>query len=316
MASSSHTVTINGSFPVLPGPPPPANYIITNWQITFTSLDASPYTITSIQSVTGVGNIYTFFDINDNNTYEPNATTGHLILDLKLYANAITPTTNNIQYLDINQGEASEAQLVITEFGDEEVVTTYGLNYDNIVAMDPFQYTNNNTPSNICFPANTPITIDQGIVAIEKLNPAVHTIDNKRIVAITKTTSVKDYLVRLDKDALGENLPNETTTISPDHKILYKGQLIKAKYFIAQFENVYKVDYKGESLYNVLLEEYYKMNVNNLIVETLHPESDIAQLYNGNARGKKTFYIIKNTMNSIIHKSEPVKNTTISTLRR
>jgi len=168
--------------------------------------------------------------------------------------------------------------------------------------------------SNICFPANTPITVDQGIIAIEKLDPSIHTINNKRIVAVTKTTSLKDYLVRLDKDSLGENVPSETTTISPEHKILYNGMLINAKYFIERFEHVYKVDYKGEFLYNVLMDDYSKMRVNNLTVETLHPDCDIAQRYNGNARSKKNSYIMKNMMNAVINNN--VNNNNVVTTNK
>ena len=318
MASSSHTVTINGIFLATPPQTVPANYNIVNWQITFTSLDASPFTITSIESVTGVGNIYNYM-LPNTSTYNPNATVSNYILDLLLFTGA--GNTDSIQYMDINNGEASVAQVQTTQIAEpDDIVGNYQLNYDNETTrtMDPFQYTNNNNnniPSNICFPAKTPITVDQGIVNIEKLDLSIHTINNKRIVAVTKTTSLKDYLVRFEKDALGDNLPSKTTTISPEHKIVYNNQLIKAKYFVNQFENVTKLEYNGETLYNVLLDDYSKMTVNNLIVETLHPESDIAQLYNGNARGKKPSYIMKNMMNSIIRQSESHKNTSSILMR-
>jgi hypothetical protein len=37
--------------------------------------------------------------------------------------------------------------------------------------------------------------------------------------------------------------------------------------------------YKGDTLYNVLMENYETMMVNNMVVETLHPENKIALLY-------------------------------------
>jgi hypothetical protein len=55
--------------------------------------------------------------------------------------------------------------------------------------------------------------------------------------------------------------------------------MIKAKEFVGKYENIYKVKYTGEILYNVLMEEYDKIVVNNLICESLHPENTIAQLY-------------------------------------
>jgi len=53
----------------------------------------------------------------------------------------------------------------------------------------------------------------------------------------------------------------------------------KAKDFIGKFENVKKIKYTGEILYNVLMEEHDKMLVNNLICETLHPANGMAVLY-------------------------------------
>ena len=52
-----------------------------------------------------------------------------------------------------------------------------------------------------------------------------------------------------------------------------------AKEFLKDFDNVVKVKYTKEILYNVLLEEHDKMMVNNLICETLHPENGVAKVY-------------------------------------
>ena len=133
--------------------------------------------------------------------------------------------------------------------------------------------------SNICFPANTLISTNQGKVPIDKINPIIHTIRNKKIVTITKTTSPDKYLVCFEKDSLGKNIPSETTIITENHKIFYKGQMLKAKLFIDKFVTVYKIKYTGELLYNVLMEDYDKMMVNNLICETLSPTNNIAQIY-------------------------------------
>lgn len=133
--------------------------------------------------------------------------------------------------------------------------------------------------ANICFPANTPIQTDQGIVAIQKINPNIHTINNKAIVDITKTITPDKYLVCFSKNALGKNYPTKQTIMSKEHKVFYNGQMIEAKNFVGQFNHVFKVEYSGEVLYNVLMEEHYKMRVNNLICETLDPKHYIAQLY-------------------------------------
>jgi hypothetical protein len=133
--------------------------------------------------------------------------------------------------------------------------------------------------SNICFPAGTPVVTNQGKIPIEKLQPYVHTIRNKTIVGITQTITQDKNLVCFEKDSLGPNVPSEKTIISKNHGIFYKGKMMKAKNFVGEFENVYKVKYTGEVLYNVLMEEHDKMMVNNLICETLHPENSIAQIY-------------------------------------
>jgi hypothetical protein len=111
------------------------------------------------------------------------------------------------------------------------------------------------------------------------LNPKIHTIRGKKIVGITKTITQDKYLVCFEKGALQENIPSQKTIISKNHEIFYKGEMIKAKEFIQVFENVRKVKYTGEILYNVLMDQPDKMMVNNLICETLHPENGMAKLY-------------------------------------
>jgi fructose-specific phosphotransferase system component IIB len=133
--------------------------------------------------------------------------------------------------------------------------------------------------SNICFLAGTPITTDQGNIPIEKIDTSIHTIRNKKIVAITKTVTQDKYLVCFEKDALGKNIPSQKTIISKNHKLFYNGKMRNAKEFLKDFDMVTKVKYTGSALYNVLLEEHDKMMVNNLICETLDPENGVAKVY-------------------------------------
>ena len=133
--------------------------------------------------------------------------------------------------------------------------------------------------SNVCFPAKTPVLTNQGPVNIEDIDPAVHTIRNKKIVAITKTVAHDKNLVRISKHALGHLYPEKTTFISQNHKVFCQGQMVKAKHLVNEANGITLVPYNGQVLYNVLLEEHEKMQVNNLIVETLHPEHKVAKLY-------------------------------------
>ena len=140
-------------------------------------------------------------------------------------------------------------------------------------------YTPSVPHSDICFPKGTLIVTNQGKVAIENINPAIHTIRNKKIEAITKTVSQDKHLICFEKHSLGNNVPSQKTNISRNHAIFYNGKMMQAKEFIGKFDNVYKTKYNGEVLYNVLMETHDKMMVNNLICETLDPENCVAKLY-------------------------------------
>lgn len=136
-----------------------------------------------------------------------------------------------------------------------------------------------NPISNICFPAGTPITCNQGNIPIEKINPDIHTIRNKKIVGISKTITQDKYLICFEKNALEKNIPSQKTIISENHCIFYNGNMREAKQFVGINDRVYKIQYRGEVLYNVLMEYHDIMFVNNLICETLHPENGIGKLY-------------------------------------
>jgi hypothetical protein len=111
------------------------------------------------------------------------------------------------------------------------------------------------------------------------MNPEIHTIRNKKIVSITKTVTKDKHLICFEKDSLKENFPSERTVMTKDHLILWGGNMIKAAEFVKGYENVKNIKYKGEILYNVLLEKHDTMIVNNLICETLDPINRIAKLY-------------------------------------
>jgi surface protein len=133
--------------------------------------------------------------------------------------------------------------------------------------------------SRICFPGNTPIKTDQGKILIKDLKEKEHTIDGKRIVCVTRTVTNEKYLTCLEKDSLGENMPSKRTIMSGRHKLLYKGKMIESKHLIGKLENVKKIKYGGEVLYNVLMESHSEMMVNNLKCETLDPSSEIGIIH-------------------------------------
>ena len=134
-----------------------------------------------------------------------------------------------------------------------------------------------NTPPPTCFPAGTPVQTDQGVTAIEQLAPGEHTLRGKSIIAITQTRPLQKHIVCFEKDSIGKNVPSQQTLCSKEHKVLYQGEMIKARDLADMCKNVKKVSYNGETLYNVLLEKHGKMLVNNMICETLHPENIAAK---------------------------------------
>ena len=75
--------------------------------------------------------------------------------------------------------------------------------------------------------------------------------------------------------------------------------MLKARKLLSLSKYVQQIKYNKEILYNVLLDTYEVMTVNNLICETLHPENIIAKLYKSKHRDK-IFY----TVNEQIHKQQ------------
>ena len=129
----------------------------------------------------------------------------------------------------------------------------------------------------ICLPSGSPVVTDQGLVDIEKLDIAFHTISGKRIVAVTQTITPEKSLVCFEKNSLGINCPNKRTIMTQGHEVLYKGKLVQAKHFVGRLDGVHTVSYDGKVLYNVLHKMHGLMNINNMTLETLNPTNRIAK---------------------------------------
>jgi hypothetical protein len=200
---------------------------------------------------------------------------------------------------DINGETANDNSGHSVSLSADGTTVAIGANYNNRGSGHVRIYKWNEPLPNfpICFPSGTPVRTDQGSIAIEKINPSIHTIRGKNIVAITKTITIEDKIVCIEKDALGPNIPSKKTYISRNHKLLYNKQMIKAKNLIGIVDGVYNKKYNGEILYNVLLDKHDKMIVNNLIVETLDPENIVAKLYNGGYSVEEKNNIIVNLNN-------------------
>lgn len=145
----------------------------------------------------------------------------------------------------------------------------------------------------ICFLAGTPVLTDQGEIAIEKIDIKKHKIRGQQIVAITESIPDDSYLICIEKNSLAYNVPNRRTVISKDHKIVCEKKLVRAEYLIQYIPTIYKIPYNKQKLYNVLLNEYSTMSVNNMIVETMNPNNALAKVYSGNYTTKEKNELIK-----------------------
>lgn len=140
----------------------------------------------------------------------------------------------------------------------------------------------------VCFPRNTPINTDQGIIPVELIKPGVHTIDGQRIVAVPQSVQdFDDHLICFEKDSLGPDCPSARTLVSRNHAVLYNEKLVRAYDLVDDPElsgedKVHKVPYAGQRLFNILMDSYSTVTINNMVCETLDPDHQIAKLYQVN----------------------------------
>jgi hypothetical protein len=129
----------------------------------------------------------------------------------------------------------------------------------------------------ICLVAGTPIVTDQGTIPIENIDTAIHTIGNKAIIALTKAITPEKHLICFEAHSLAINCPTKRTIMTPGHEVLYRGKMVQAKNFLGKLDKVRTVPYDGKKVYNILQGHHGLMVVNNMILETLHPENRVAK---------------------------------------
>ena len=170
------------------------------------------------------------------------------------------------------------SQILLDRFGKSTgVQTIYGKSGVNVV--NPV----------ICFPENTPITTDQGIIAIQDLEKDSYTINGNKVLGVVshKPKSSID-MVLFKQHALGYNMPSQDTLMTRNHKVYYNNIPKEAISFTTTVFKVNKSQLKclpsnpkpkvmqyNKEVYNVILEDGHKMKVNNMLVETLHPSNKL-----------------------------------------
>jgi hypothetical protein len=136
-----------------------------------------------------------------------------------------------------------------------------------------------------CFLKDTIIKTDSGNMKIQDIQEDKHTINGKKVKALTKTLyAIKGdhtppVLLCIPKHALFKNCPDKDTFVSPLHHIFYYGKFMQAKDFIP-LEKAKPIMYNyKDQVYDILLNTHEKMIANNMIVETLDPHSILGNYY-------------------------------------
>jgi hypothetical protein len=129
----------------------------------------------------------------------------------------------------------------------------------------------------ICFVAGSLVLTDQdGYVPIEQLNTDKHTINGSPILAVTQSVTPERYLVKIEAGALSTDSPSVDTLITINHKILHEGVMTESHKLTS---GTSFVEYRQQTLYNVVLKDHGTMTVNNMVVETLDPENLLAKVF-------------------------------------
>ena len=139
------------------------------------------------------------------------------------------------------------------------------------VEFDMTEYT-----ANICFPSGTKVFTDQdGYVLIENLDKKRHTIFGQRIMAISESIGVDNYLVKFQKSCFENQCPLEDTIMTGNHRIFQNGKMYFAKSFL-NGKTVTQIPYNGKSLlYNVVLSNNGMLRVNNMMCESLNVHNPV-----------------------------------------
>ena len=129
--------------------------------------------------------------------------------------------------------------------------------------------------SAICFIAGSMVGTDQGDIKIEEINVSLHTISGEKIKGLVESTGDMPCLAYIKQDLISLGVPERDTFCSVWHKILFNGEMMEAQVL----PGAQPYPYSKQTLYNILMEKHSTMKVNNMIVETLHPESSAAKMF-------------------------------------
>jgi hypothetical protein len=245
------------------------SYLNTNRNLIIDQITAAYSTqFTSIQLLGILGLWYTTSEITETSDIPT--------INFTLWTHTTHPTvayyTQSHLYYDITVGNFSSNAFEGTiQYGTGASSTDNGISSENLALLTLYY-----PVSNACFLKGASVETDQGESSIEALEPGRHTIEGNRIVAITKINGSANCLVKIVKNAISENVPNNDTILTRWHKVEHNNYMREAFRIPGTIRNI---PYHGETLYNVLLDHHGKMKVNNMIVETLDPKNKTANFF-------------------------------------
>ena len=144
--------------------------------------------------------------------------------------NVVTDTDNSANWL-AGSGDLTGAyvfgKLGTNIVADETQTVLYKIDLD----YNPLVY----PTSGICFTKGNKVLTNLGYVNIETVDTELHTINNHEIKALTITKYMDKVLVKIKKNALGRNKPNQDMYVTSAHCLYHRKKMIPARKLVPDF---------------------------------------------------------------------------------
>ena len=121
--------------------------------------------------------------------------------------------------------------------------------------------------SNNCLLEGSIINTDKGRKMIQDICTNDH-IHGMKVKHLHKILNKSQIIFLIKKNTFKLNVPNKDTYITGYHKILIYNKYYTVSHLSNKFKNIKKIDLNQQFVYNIELEKYSYMIVNNMIVET------------------------------------------------
>jgi surface protein len=172
----------------------------------------------------------------------------------------------------INQPFLNFRDAGVRFFGSNGNIETYTGNSGIKVQKMFFGATSQTLKGNFCFLAGTPVETEQGLIEIEKIT-SENTIEGIQVKKVVSFENDDLFMILFKKNSISENIPNQDTLVSKNHRVYINNHLTRAKNLINKVTIFHK--FMGtKTVYNMVLEgsKAGRMKVNNMLVETMNPK--------------------------------------------